>query len=69
MDCSVSTTHVDGIEVVHGCTCSSAKKYEDFILRHAEQIAEYLNKQAIVLRERAELIEVKEVESTGPSSG
>lgn len=58
-DCSVGTMEINGIEIVHGCSCDLARKYESFILNHAVHLAEYLNKQATMLREKAEVIEVK----------
>ena len=60
---SIGTIEIDGIEIVYGCTCNLARKYEDFILEHAGQIAEYLNKRAVMLREKADSIEVKEQEA------
>lgn len=60
IDCAVGTIEIGGIEIVYGCTCNLAKKYEDFILNYAEQLAKYLNKRATMLREKADKIEVKE---------
>lgn len=59
IDCSVGTLSIDGREIVYGCTCKLAQRYEEFILDHAEQIAEYLNKRAILLKEKAAAIEVE----------
>lgn len=59
-NCAIGTMGIGGIEIVYGCTCDLAKRYEDFILVHAEKIAEYLNKRAVMLREKADSIEVKE---------
>lgn len=59
-DCAVSTTEINGIEIVYGCTCDLARKYESFILNYAKQIAGYLNRRAVLLREEAQEIEVKE---------
>ena len=57
-DGSVGTMVVSGNEIVCGCICEHAKKSEDFILENAENIAEYLNKKAKRLKEKAERIEV-----------
>lgn len=45
-DCSVSTMDVSGKEIVMGCPCNSARRFEDWIIAHGEQIAEYLNSRA-----------------------
>ena len=66
---SVSTISINEEEIVHGCECGRAKKYEDFIIDHAEQIAEYLNKRAEMLREKADSIEVKTDQMTSNMPG
>lgn len=33
-------------EIVMGCPCNFGRAYEDFIIKHARQIAEYLNSRA-----------------------
>lgn len=58
-DCAVGTMEIDGIEIVYNCTCDLARKYENFVLNHARQLAEYLNKRAAALREQSLAIEVK----------
>ena len=58
-DCSIGTIEIGGVEIVYGCICGLAEKYENFIISHDEQLAEYLNKRAVLLREAAESIEVK----------
>lgn len=45
---------VDGVSFIWGCPCQGALKYEKFIIRHAEQIAYYLNKRAERLRHEAD---------------
>ena len=57
-DHNIGTMEIGGIEIVHGCTCGKAQKYEDFILTHAQLLAEYLNERAKMLREKAESIVV-----------
>ena len=52
----VGTISINGIEIVWGCSCDLAARYENFIISHASQIAEYLNKKAIMLREQADEI-------------
>ena len=59
VDCSVSTIEIGPSQLVIDCTCGQAKRYEDFILNHAHQLAKYLNKTAVLLREESALIEVK----------
>lgn len=62
-DCAIGTMEIGGIEIVYNCTCDLAQKYESFILRHARQLAEYLNRRAIMLKEEAVAIEVGEMEA------
>jgi hypothetical protein len=62
MDCAIGTMSIDGREIVYGCTCKLAQRYEEFILDHAEQIAQYLNKRMMLLREKANSIEVRNKE-------
>ena len=57
-DCSVGTMIVNGYEVVYGCECNVAKKYETFLVNQAERIAKYLNQRAKLLRQKADAIEV-----------
>ena len=59
-DYSISTMSISGKEFVIGCPCGSVDKYEDFINQHDRQIAEYLNKKAEELKEKADQIEVKQ---------
>jgi len=56
---SVGTISINNEEIVIGCDCGRAKKYEDFIIQHAKQIATYLNKRADFLKEEADSIRVK----------
>ena len=60
LDHSVGTMSINEEEIVYGCDCGRAKKYEDFILSHAKQIATYLNRRAEALKEEAESIKVKD---------
>ena len=57
-DHSVSTMEIGGAQIVHGCSCGQAQRYETFILNHAVQLADYLNKRASMLKEKAKLIKV-----------
>lgn len=59
VDHSVGTILINGTQIVIGCKCDNAYKWEQFIIKHDEQIAEYLNKRAKLLREKAKSIEVK----------
>ena len=58
-DHSLGTMEIGGIEIVYDCSCDLAKKYENFIIGHDVQLAEYLNKRAAMLREKAKATEVK----------
>ena len=57
-DHSVGCMYIDGAKFVYDCPCGKAAKYEEFILKHAEQISEYLRKKAVQLREKADKIDV-----------
>ncbi len=61
VDHAIGTMLVGGQEIVNGCHCETAKRYERFILAHAEQLAEYLRRHAAALRERATLVDVPNV--------
>jgi len=52
-DHSIGTMEISGVEIVYGCSCNLAKKYEGFILMYAEQLAEFLNRRGEILREQA----------------
>jgi len=56
---TVSTMEIDNVEIVYGCTCDTARKYEKFIIQHGAQLATYLNMRAKELRSRADAIDVK----------
>lgn len=60
VDCTPGTMEIDGREIVFGCTCETAARYESFIDNHSHQLAKYLNMKADELREEANLIEVKQ---------
>ncbi len=57
-DGSIGTIEIDNKQIVYDCVCNNARGYEDFILTHATQLAEYLNRRAKMLREKADTIEV-----------
>jgi hypothetical protein len=57
---AISTMQIHGKEIVLGCTCDLAQSYESFILNHTKQLAEYLNKLAVLLKEESAVIKVKE---------
>ncbi len=58
-DHTIGTMLIDGREFVYDCGCRTAQKYENFIINHDRQLAEYLNQRAKTLRENADNIEVK----------
>lgn len=45
-DYAIGTMNILGNEIVIGCSCDIAKKYENFIVSHRKQIAGFLNKRA-----------------------
>ena len=55
---SIGTMSIAGLEIVHGCSCDIAARHEKFILGHASKIAEFLNRYAAELRERAGAMQV-----------
>lgn len=55
---SISFIEVDGLRFVWGCQCGGAKKYEDFLLRNAPQIAHYLRLRAERLQREAKALSV-----------
>lgn len=58
---SVSRYCVDGKEYVWDCDCGGAVEVERLIRSNADEIADYLNAWAKLLREKAERITVQEV--------
>lgn len=58
VDYSIGTMEIDGKEIVIGCKCDIAKKYENFILNHAQLLAKYLNEYAKQLEEKAQKVKV-----------
>ena len=59
-DGTVWTLNVGGEEIVWGCSCDTASKYEQFLTTDGPRIAEYLNKRAEALRQHADSITVNE---------
>lgn len=57
-NCSLGTLRIGGVDIVYGCSCKLARQYEDFILGHTRQLAQYLNEYAVELKEKAEEIKV-----------
>lgn len=53
LDCTVTTMEIGGESIVYGCCCNKARRYERFLINHAEQIVDYLRKRAALLREKA----------------
>jgi hypothetical protein len=53
-DGTVFCMNIGGAEIVYGCTCDNAERYERFIRAHARQLAEYLRERAKELREAAD---------------
>lgn len=59
MSC-IGCMEVNGTEIVFECPCNSARKYEEFLMNEATNIARYLNKRAKAMRDKANQIEVKD---------
>lgn len=59
VDYTVSTLNPNGEEIVDGCTCDRARKYEEFLQDEGGRIAEYLNKRAAELEAEAAKMKVK----------
>ncbi len=57
---SIQTMTIGVHEFVIGCECNGAQVYEDFINQNDKKIAEYLNKKAERLKNKAADIEVKD---------
>jgi len=57
-DSTVGTMIIGGVEIVYGCKCETAKKYENFIRNEAAKLAEYLKKYAQSLREKADTFDM-----------
>ena len=58
LDYGVGTMSIAGEEIVFGCDCDHARRYENFIISHASQLAAYLTKRAAALEEEAKSIKV-----------
>jgi hypothetical protein len=58
VDYTVGTMYIDGKTIIYGCSCDIARRYEQFIINHDEQIAQYLNERAAMLHEKADKITV-----------
>lgn len=58
-DHTIGTIEINGCAIVIGCTCDTARKYENFLRHNATQIKKYLNGIAAELRSQADAIEVK----------
>lgn len=56
-DGAVGTIEINGIEIVWGCTCDKAKKYETFLIEEGPRIIEYLRRRAAALRDKADSID------------
>lgn len=50
---SVGSMTIDDKEYVLGCPCNAGRQTEDFIIKHARQVAKYLNARAEALERHA----------------
>jgi hypothetical protein len=58
-DHTIGTMTVNGVgDMVFGCSCNSFERYEEFILKNATKIRNYLNNFAKNLRDKADSVEV-----------
>ena len=57
---AVTSIMIGGEEIVPDCDCGKLKKYEDFIIHHAEQIAKYLNMRSKALSKESASIKVRD---------
>jgi len=55
----VSYYKVGGEQYVMGCECNAGYKYEQFILKYEEQIAEYLRQRRLKLLDQAKKISLE----------
>ena len=60
VDHTVGTIEIAGQQIVHGCSCDTALKYEHFILSHAGRLATYLRRHAANLRTEAFEVDLSE---------
>lgn len=58
---SVQTMNIDGKEFVMGCPCNGARPYEDWVRRHAPQLAKYLNALSAEYERKMEACKVAKV--------
>lgn len=54
----IGTMIINGNEIVIGCRCGVARRYEDFLINDGHRIATYLNKRAEKLKAEAESITI-----------
>jgi hypothetical protein len=59
-DYTVTTMSVAGEEIVMGCECNTARRYENFIIMHAGLLAIYLRARAKMLRGKADDCDLSE---------
>ncbi len=57
-DGSLGWLEIGGLQIVCGCTCDIAAKYERFIITASDKLAEYLRLRAKALREQADRIDI-----------
>jgi hypothetical protein len=63
VDHTVGTIEIGGVQIVYGCTCELAAKYERFIRANARRIAEYLRGYAAQLHAQADAVDCPEAQS------
>lgn len=57
-DGSIGGVELMGCRIIDNCECDLAEKYENFLLRHAEQIADYLRSMAKEMKEKSESLTI-----------
>lgn len=56
---SIGSYELMGHEIVLGCKCNTGARYEDFLIRHAREIATYLNERADRLQKEADEMRIR----------
>ena len=57
-DYTITTMEIGSSEIVCGCVCNLAQRWEAVLIEQGQQIAQYLNSRAKALKEESSAIEV-----------
>jgi len=58
-DHSIGTMDIGGEEIVIGCSCDKASRYEKFIITHAIELTKYLNGSSEAIKKYCPLMNTK----------